>query len=93
MILGIGQVANLKITHMADCIQLTFLYNSLEGANAQRHDQITRKRRKPMAEDMPERPKSNAVAITAIVVTGIIILACILALVAISIAFLANAPW
>jgi len=46
-----------------------------------------------MAEDMPERPKSNAVAITAIVVAGIIVLACIVALVAISIAFLANAPW
>ena len=86
-------MANLRITHMADCTQLRILYNSLEEVNAQCHDEIARKRRKSMAEDMPERPKSNAVAITAIVVTGIIILACIVALVAISIAFLANAPW
>lgn len=93
MIPGIGQVANLRITQMANCVQPTILYNSLEGANAQRSDQITRKGRKSMAEDMPERPKSNAVAITAIVVAGIIVLACIVALVAISIAFLANAPW
>jgi hypothetical protein len=46
-----------------------------------------------MVEDVPERPKSNAVAITLIIVTGIIILTCILSFVAISIAFLANAPW
>jgi hypothetical protein len=46
-----------------------------------------------MVEDVPERPKSNTVAITLIIVGGIIILTCILSVVAVSIAFLINAPW
>ena len=40
-----------------------------------------------------QRSGSNGVAIAAIVVTGIVILACIVASSAIAIAFLRNAPW
>jgi hypothetical protein len=41
-----------------------------------------------------EQPRgSSGVAIAAIIVTGIVILACIIAFSAIAIAFLRNAPW
>lgn len=46
-----------------------------------------------MVEETPERRKSNAIAITLIVVGGLIILTCILSVLAISITFLMNAPW
>jgi len=36
---------------------------------------------------------SHKVAIAAIIVTGIVILACIAAFTAVAIAFVANAPW
>ena len=38
-------------------------------------------------------PRANAVMIAAIIVGGIIVLACIIALSAITIAFISNAPW
>ena len=40
-----------------------------------------------------QRSSSNGVAIAAIVVAGIVILACIVAFWAVAIAFLRNAPW
>ena len=40
-----------------------------------------------------ERPRGSGAAIAAIVVIGIVLLACILACMAISIAFINNAPW
>jgi hypothetical protein len=46
-----------------------------------------------MSEGTPQRTDSNKVAVTAIVVGGIIVLACIAAFVIITIAFFANAPW
>ena len=46
-----------------------------------------------MSESGSEGRKTNAVAITAIIVVGIIILACMFSVVAITMAFLANAPW
>lgn len=42
---------------------------------------------------MPQRSSRNPVAVTAIVVVGVIVLACILAATVISIMFLMNAPW
>ena len=52
-------------------------------------------RRRPMTEaNNQEQPRgSSGVAIAAIIVTGIVILACIIAFSAIAIAFLRNAPW
>jgi hypothetical protein len=46
-----------------------------------------------MSEERPERSFKNPVAVTAIVVAGIVVLACILAVTVITVAFLANAPW
>jgi len=46
-----------------------------------------------MSEINSDGPTTNKVAIAAIIVTGIVILACIAACSAISIAFLMNAPW
>jgi hypothetical protein len=46
-----------------------------------------------MSEPNQESRGSNKVAITAIIVTGIVILACVVATTAIVIAFFANAPW
>jgi hypothetical protein len=46
-----------------------------------------------MSETNQEPRGSNKVAITAIIVTGVVILACIAASVVITIAFFANAPW
>jgi hypothetical protein len=47
-----------------------------------------------MTEQVPERLRSSdAVAITAIVVVGCIVLACIAGTVAVAIAFFANVPW
>ena len=47
-----------------------------------------------MSESNNERRSgSNGVAIAAIVVAGIVILACIVAFSAIAIAFMRNAPW
>lgn len=42
---------------------------------------------------MPERSSRNPVAVTAIIVVGIIVLACILAATVVSVMFLMNAPW
>jgi hypothetical protein len=46
-----------------------------------------------MTEEVPQRAGTNTVAITAIIVAGIIILACIVGFVLISAAFFLNAPW
>lgn len=46
-----------------------------------------------MSEEMPERSSRSPVAITAIVVVGLIVLTCIVAATVITVAFLANAPW
>lgn len=46
-----------------------------------------------MSEYESEGRKLNTVAITAIIVAGIIVLACMFSVVAITMAFLANAPW
>lgn len=46
-----------------------------------------------MNEANSDRPATNKVAIAAIIVGGIVLLACIVACAAIAIAFLANAPW
>jgi len=45
------------------------------------------------SETSVERPRRNGVAIAAIIVIGIVLLACILAFTAIAIAFISNAPW
>ena len=46
-----------------------------------------------MSENNRERSSKDTVTIALIVVVGIIILACIVAFSAISIAFFVNAPW
>jgi hypothetical protein len=46
-----------------------------------------------MSESNQERSSNNTVMVTLIVVVGIIILTCILAVTGISIAFFVNAPW
>jgi hypothetical protein len=46
-----------------------------------------------MSETNQDSRGSNKVAIAAIIVTGVVILACIVAITAIAIAFVANAPW
>ena len=46
-----------------------------------------------MSENKQERSSRDRVAITLIVVVGIIILTCIVAFTAISVAFFLNAPW
>jgi hypothetical protein len=46
-----------------------------------------------MSETNQDSRGSNKVAITAIIVVGIVILACIAASTAIAIAFFANPPW
>jgi len=46
-----------------------------------------------MSENIPGTSGSHKVAIAAIVVAGIVILACIAAFTAIAMIFLANAPW
>jgi hypothetical protein len=46
-----------------------------------------------MSEELPERSSKNSVAVTAIVVGGIILLTCILAITVITVVFFINAPW
>lgn len=46
-----------------------------------------------MSETKQEYHGSHKVAIAAIIVAGIVILACIVASTAVAIAFFANAPW
>lgn len=46
-----------------------------------------------MSENNGERSKKDSVTVTLIVVVGIIILACIVAATAVSVAFVLNAPW
>ena len=46
-----------------------------------------------MSENNREHSNRNSVTVTLIVVIGIIILTCIVAFTAISVAFLLNAPW
>jgi hypothetical protein len=46
-----------------------------------------------MSETNERRSRSNGVAIAAIIVAGVVILACIAAFTGIAIIFLANAPW
>jgi hypothetical protein len=46
-----------------------------------------------MSENNQERSSRDSVTVTLIVVVGIIILACIVAFAAISVAFFLNAPW
>ena len=46
-----------------------------------------------MSENNQERSSKDSVTITLIVVVGIIILACIAAFTAISVAFFLNPPW
>jgi hypothetical protein len=46
-----------------------------------------------MSEDQPQRTDSNRVIMVAIVVVGIIVLACILAFVAVAITYISNASW
>jgi len=46
-----------------------------------------------MSENNGGRPKKDSVTVTLIIVVGIIILACIVAFTAVSVAFLLNAPW
>ena len=46
-----------------------------------------------MSETNQEYRGSHKVAIAAIIVTGIVVLACIVASTAVAIAFFANAPW
>ena len=46
-----------------------------------------------MSENNREGSSTNMVMVTLIVVVGIIILACIVAFTALSIAFVLNAPW
>ena len=46
-----------------------------------------------MSENNRERSSKNTVMVTLIVVVGIIILTCILAFAAVSVAFFLNAPW
>jgi hypothetical protein len=55
------------------------------------HDQ--RIRRKAMSESNRGGSSRNTVMVTLIVVVGIIILTCILAFTAVSVAFVLNAPW
>jgi hypothetical protein len=46
-----------------------------------------------MSENDVEGPRRDTVGTTAIIVFGVIVLACILAFTIISIVFLINAPW
>lgn len=46
-----------------------------------------------MSENNRERSTKDSVTVTLIIVVGIIILTCIIAFTAISVAFLLNAPW
>jgi hypothetical protein len=46
-----------------------------------------------MSETNQDSRGSNKVAITAIIVAGVVILACVVATTAVAIAFFANAPW
>jgi hypothetical protein len=46
-----------------------------------------------MTEEIPERSSRNPVAVTVIVMIGIVVLACIAAATVITVAFLMNAPW
>jgi hypothetical protein len=43
--------------------------------------------------ELEEKPKTSKEAITAIVVTGIVVIICILACTGVAIAFIINAPW
>lgn len=46
-----------------------------------------------MSENDPKRSSRNHVTVTLIIVAGIIILTCIVAFTAVSVAFVLNAPW
>ena len=46
-----------------------------------------------MSENNREGSSKNTVMVTLIVVVGIIILTCVLAFTAVSVAFVLNAPW
>jgi hypothetical protein len=46
-----------------------------------------------MSEDQPKRSDWSRVAMVAIVVCGLIVLACILAFVAVAITYISNASW
>jgi len=43
--------------------------------------------------EMEEKPKVSKEVITAIIVTGIVVIICILACTGVAIAFIINAPW
>ena len=43
--------------------------------------------------EMEEKPKVSKEVITAIIVTGVVIIFCILACTGVAIAFIINAPW
>ena len=43
--------------------------------------------------ELKEIPKTSKEAITAIIVTGIVVIICILACTGVAIAFIINAPW
>ena len=43
--------------------------------------------------EMEEKPKTSKEAMTAIIVTGIVVIICILACTGVAIAFIINAPW
>lgn len=43
--------------------------------------------------EMEEKPKTSKEAMTAIIVTGIVVIVCILACTAVMFAFILNAPW
>ena len=43
--------------------------------------------------EMEEKPKTRKEAMTAIIVTGIVVIICILACTGVAIAFIINAPW
>ena len=43
--------------------------------------------------EMEEKPKVSKEVITAIIVTGVVVIFCILACTGVAIAFIINAPW
>ncbi len=43
--------------------------------------------------ELEEKPKTSREAITAIIVTGIVVIVCILACTGVALAFIMNAPW
>jgi flagellar basal body-associated protein FliL len=43
--------------------------------------------------EIEEKPKTSKEAMTAIIVTGIVVIICILACTGVALAFILNAPW